>query len=95
VLPTLGENFGHAIFEALSAGRPVLISNQTPWHNLASQKIGWDISLDRPKEFVKAIEEISGWSQYDFDDWCNNTYNFAQSFTNKKDLKQQYKTLFT
>ena len=95
VLPTLGENFGHAIFEALSAGRPVLISNQTPWYNLASQKIGWDISLDQPKEFTKVIEEISGWSQYDFDNWCNNAYNFAQDFTNKKDLKQQYKILFT
>ena len=36
VLPTTGENFGHAIFEALSAGRPVLISDRTPWHQLKS-----------------------------------------------------------
>jgi len=31
-LPTEGENFGHAIFEALAVGCPVLISDQTPWH---------------------------------------------------------------
>lgn len=30
-LPTLGENFGHVIFEALLAGTPVLISDRTPW----------------------------------------------------------------
>lgn len=29
--PTHGENFGHVIFEALRAGTPVLISDQTPW----------------------------------------------------------------
>lgn len=34
VLPTLGENFGHAIAEALGAGTPVLTSPHTPWHAL-------------------------------------------------------------
>lgn len=29
--PTHGENFGHVIFEALRAGTPVIVSNQTPW----------------------------------------------------------------
>lgn len=31
VLPTLGENFGQAIFESLKSGTPVLISDNTPW----------------------------------------------------------------
>lgn len=31
VFPTLGENFGHVIFEALKAGLPVILSDQTPW----------------------------------------------------------------
>ena len=31
VLPTRGENFGHAILESLIAGTPVLISDKTPW----------------------------------------------------------------
>ncbi|UUZ68378.1 glycosyltransferase [Polaromonas sp. P2-4] len=33
-LPTRGENFGHVIHEALRAGMPVLISDQTPWRHL-------------------------------------------------------------
>jgi glycosyltransferase involved in cell wall biosynthesis len=31
VVPTLGENFGHAIAESLSASCPVACSDQTPW----------------------------------------------------------------
>ena len=31
VFPTLGENFGHVIFESLSVGTPVLVSDKTPW----------------------------------------------------------------
>ena len=33
VFPTRGENFGHVIFEALAAGTPVLVSDQTPWES--------------------------------------------------------------
>lgn len=45
-LPTRGENFGHVILESLSAGRPVLISDQTPWRGLEDEMSGWDISLE-------------------------------------------------
>ncbi|MFB9985609.1 glycosyltransferase [Mesorhizobium kowhaii] len=37
--PTLGENFGHVIFEALRAGTPVLVSDRTPWRAVASGAI--------------------------------------------------------
>ncbi len=38
VMPTLGENFGHAVLEALTAGCPLLISNRTPWLESRSEK---------------------------------------------------------
>lgn len=34
VFPTLGENFGHVIAEALAAGCPVLCSPETPWSDV-------------------------------------------------------------
>lgn len=37
--PTHGENFGHVIFEALSAGTPVLVSDQTPWEPNATEAV--------------------------------------------------------
>jgi glycosyltransferase involved in cell wall biosynthesis len=45
ILPTQGENFGHAIFEALACGLPVIISDQTPWRALQEKKVGWDLAL--------------------------------------------------
>ena len=58
-LPTLGENFGHVIAEALSVGTPVLISDQTPWRNLEADGLGWDLPLVDETGFVKAIEQVA------------------------------------
>ena len=69
-LPTLGENYGHVIIEALAAGCPVLISDQTAWRNLEAAGVGWDIPLDQPERFTAALqrcvdmspEEMAGYS---------------------------------
>lgn len=58
LFPTLGENFGHAIFEALSAGCPVAVSDQTPWHDIESADAGWVIPLTDVERWQGAISEI-------------------------------------
>ena len=58
-LPTLGENYGHVIAEALCAGLPILISDQTPWRDLEKIGIGWDLALDAQKEFAKVIDDMA------------------------------------
>jgi len=55
VLPTLGENFGHVFVEALAAGCPLIISDQTPWRDLRQKGIGWDLSLDDPNSWADVI----------------------------------------
>lgn len=57
LLPTLGENYGHVICEALSAGCPVLISDQTPWRNLQEKRVGWDIPLDEEERFRAILQQ--------------------------------------
>jgi glycosyltransferase involved in cell wall biosynthesis len=58
-LPTLGENFGHVIFEAMQVGTPVLLSDTTPWRNLENLGIGWDLPLADVAAFVAAIEDTA------------------------------------
>jgi glycosyltransferase involved in cell wall biosynthesis len=94
VLPTTGENFGHSIFEALLAGRPVLISDQTPWQDLASKKTGWDLPLNDPDGFTRVIGEVAGWDQSIFDEWSRAAWSYAAAFIKNPELKSQYLDLF-
>jgi glycosyltransferase involved in cell wall biosynthesis len=59
-LPTLGENYGHAIAEAMSVGTPVLIADTTPWRDLENDGAGWDIPLGREDLFIEVIERVAG-----------------------------------
>lgn len=58
-LPTKGENFGHAIFEALACGVPVLISDQTPWQDLEGQRAGWSLPLADVAGFSAVIDAFA------------------------------------
>lgn len=57
-LPTLGENFGHVIIEALGAGTPALISDQTPWQDFAAAGCGWVQPLSNPDTYAAHIEAL-------------------------------------
>jgi len=57
-LPTLNENFGHAIVESMLNGCIPLLSDQTPWKNLKKNGLGWDISLHDKSAFIAAINEL-------------------------------------
>jgi glycosyltransferase involved in cell wall biosynthesis len=63
LLPTLGENFGHAILDALEAGLPVLISDRTPFQDLERHGAGWSLPLEGPGRFAEAIETIAALSE--------------------------------
>ena len=64
-LPTLGENYGHAIMEALMHGLPVLISNMTPWKGLKAQEAGWELPLEE-ESFVPVLREALEMEGEDF-----------------------------
>lgn len=95
VLPTQGENFGHSIFEAFLSGRPALISDQTPWLQLAAKKAGWDVPLSEPEKFARVIDEMASWQQSQFDEWALSAWHFARLFIENPSLKKQYLNLFS
>ena len=95
ILPTLGENYGHAIFEAMSTGLPVMISDQTPWRNLAQMKVGWDIPLQMKGKFVDAITQAAGWSKLEYTEWSEGAYTYAKGYMQKLDALAKYRQLFS
>jgi glycosyltransferase involved in cell wall biosynthesis len=76
-LPTLGENFGHAIFEALSVGVPVLISDQTPWTDIVNKSNYAAIPLNNQKKYVDFIKHLS---MMDNDEFINLKSHAAKVF---------------
>jgi glycosyltransferase involved in cell wall biosynthesis len=95
ILPTTGENFGHVIFESFLAGRPVLISDQTPWLNLPHLNVGWDLPLDEPAAFVNALEKAANWDQHEFNVFAKAAWQYAQDFINDPLLTKPYHQLFS
>ncbi|XKH01354.1 glycosyltransferase [Marinobacter nauticus] len=59
LFPTKGENYGHVIAEALCAGLPIIIADTTPWRNLQSQGIGWEIPLSDSDKFSRVLDELA------------------------------------
>lgn len=41
LMPTTHENYGHAIIESWGFGRPVLLSDKTPWRDLQKKGLGY------------------------------------------------------
>lgn len=94
VLPTLGENFGHVIFEALAVGRPVLISDRTPWSDLESANAGWDIGLDEPARWVRAVTDACMLDRGAWIEMCGAALTLAQKFIAESEVERRNIELF-
>jgi glycosyltransferase involved in cell wall biosynthesis len=94
VLPTKGENFGHAIYEALSVGTPVLISPFTPWGQVQDCGAGITAHLDI-NSLVLAIESFIWYDEQEFSMLSLNAHKLAVDYFYKNDFRNQYRNLFT
>jgi len=94
ILPTKGENFGHSIYECLSVGRPVIISDKTFWKNLNKIGIGYDLDLAHTDEFKKAIVDMYDLNQERYNEICLRARDFAAKYYMSGNFKKQYIDLF-
>jgi glycosyltransferase involved in cell wall biosynthesis len=94
VLPTKGENFGHSIFESLASGRPVLISDQTPWRNLEQRKAGWDLSINDDEGFKEIIQKIIGMDVTQLSEWCMGAWKHAELYSANSGTKKEILHMF-
>lgn len=94
ILPTLGENFGHAIYEALGSGTPVIISDKTPWRNLEAHKAGWDISLTDREKFIEVLKKCYEMDNEEYQEWSNGAFNFAKRYYEENNVTEKYLEMF-
>ena len=94
ILPTLGENFGHVISEALVGGCPVIISDQTPWRDLEKEQVGWDIDLNDEVSFVNAIQYCINLDHDQYTLISKRAFVYGKKATENSADKQNYLNLF-
>ena len=93
-LPTKTENFGHAIAEALAAGIPVLVSDQTPWRTLRARGAGWDLPLNRQDLFLNALRELVDLDEAAWGDWSESALHLAAHTAASTRADHDHRALF-
>jgi glycosyltransferase involved in cell wall biosynthesis len=94
VLPSKSENFGHALFEALSAGRPVITSHFTPFNELQINKAGENVSIENATEITAAVDAFAAMSATEFADWNRGAHDYSKNQLDLDALKTQYDGMF-
>lgn len=90
--PTLGENFGHVIFESLASGVPVLCSDRTPWDKLKEHSAGWNISLDYKENFIEKLNSLSAIGEEEYSIFRKGAIEYASCIINdKKNIEDNLK----
>ncbi len=92
-LPTLGENYGHAIIEAMLMGIPVLISNKTPWTSLDVKSLGFDLPLVEDL-FAKRIIDLANMGADEYQSKYSNVNQKAEKLIDFQNISQAYLALF-
>ena len=80
VLLTKGENFGHALYESLSVGRPIITSFFTPWNGLQDKKAGWNLDISDAADCINKLEMIAGLESESFNTYCTGAHALAKAY---------------
>lgn len=93
-LPTHGENYGHVIMEALSAGCPVLISDQTPWRDLEKKSAGWDVGLEDKDKFRTVLQRCTDMRNEEYQLLSGCAYAYGRERIADPEIIEQNRRLF-
>ena len=94
LFPTLSENYGHVIAEALLVGCPIIVSDQTPWNDVSLIEGGWSIPLDDSEQYISAIQEVVDADEEKEISFKKNIIEYVARKLNLKELKDEYNEAF-
>jgi len=94
LLPTLGENFGYVIIEALAAGCPVLTSDQTPWRELSRRQAGWGLPLGDRAQWREAIQRCVDMDHETYQRFASGARSYFEDWVSSSSYRQSSIELF-
>ncbi len=93
IMPSKSENFGHSLYEALSAGKPVITSLATPWNKLIKYNAGINVETD-VDEITNAINFFANLDNEAYLQFVYGAGNYADMKFNKIENAKAYHKLF-
>lgn len=94
-LPTLGENFGHVIPEAISAGTSVIISERTPWGHIEQYEAGKVINLcEGAGSFAREIDSFARMSERERNERRARIWGQAPEITLRDEAVAEHRQMF-
>ncbi len=94
LFPTLGENYGHVIEEAMSAGVIPVISDQTPWMDIYANHAGYTFALHDEESFVKTLNDLAAQSGEGMRELSENTQRYIRQHNADSIANSGYKKVF-
>ncbi|MFM7311033.1 MAG: glycosyltransferase family 4 protein [Flavobacteriales bacterium] len=93
-MTTWGENFGHAIAEALQLGLPVLISDRTPWRGLSDAGVGYDLPLQADR-FAEVLRQWVGLEDAEYQRMRTRAIAYGLKHVHDDELIAESRRLFS
>lgn len=94
LFPTLSENYGHVIAESLSAGCPVIISDQTPWTPINQSGAGWALELSDEAGIIAVFQQLAAMTDDEWCSWSRAARAYAEKVTDFEGLRHSYMDMF-
>lgn len=94
LLPSLSENFGHAIFESFAAGTPVIIGDRTPWRGIEADRAGFEAKSGDVDSFAAALAAFAGLDHEAHGAWRAGARARAEHFSSTNGAGEDMAKLF-
>jgi hypothetical protein len=95
ILLTKGENFGHALYESLSIGRPIITSHFTPWIELEAKNGGWNVGINKVAECTLLLDKLKALDSDAWKNHCIGALKLAKDYFEGLNTVENYKELFS
>lgn len=94
LFPTLGENYGHVIAEALFAGCVPVISDTTPWLDFEEKGCGYVCSLRDITSFAEKVEKLAAYDETEYSKISDRCHEYINAKNEKASVHSGYRKIF-
>lgn len=96
LFPTMAENYGHVIFEAMAGGCVPIISDKTPWTKEKMGYCGEAVKLDEEdalKHFAETVQKYVEMTRQEKQEAAEKCIAFAKEYR-AEEAEEQYREMF-